>query len=148
VDPILSNNSYQYPLSFIVVDEKNQSYPNNLIYYQNNKPYSLKQIKIKVCTTDSFCESNLTIYTIRKAFYPLQSSSQIIKAVTLNEESISTLTKDTSSFVPISFSNLLMVNSTTSITNTVSNYVFKFTMNKVPFGSGLKISLSSQHKIQ
>ncbi len=42
----------------------------------------------------------------------------------------------------------LSVNSTISITNTISNYIFKFTVNRLPFDSGLRVDLTSRHQIQ
>ncbi len=53
-----------------------------------------------------------------------------------------------SAFLPQPFSSSLSVVSTISIANSISNYVFKFMMKKIPFDSNLQIDFSSQHKIQ
>lgn len=144
----MNGTSYQYPQSLNVLNQKNQSYSNAFGFYQNAKPYSLKFIKIKLCSNGAYCDSNLTIFGLRKSFYPLQQMSQTFKATTLLDESISTLVRDTSSFAPVVSPSNLIVSSTISTTNTISNYVLKFNMNKLPFESGLKIDLSSRHKIQ
>lgn len=145
---IVSGTSYSYPTALSVKNENNQSLVNTLIFYDTSKIKSIKQIKIKLCTTDSFCGSNLTIFGLRKSFYPLQSAFVSFKATTLNDESISTTVRDISSFMPQAFASSLNVLSTISIANTISNYVFGLTMNKIPFDSGLKIDLSSKHKFQ
>jgi hypothetical protein len=121
--------TYQYLQSLTIINENNQSLVNSLSYYQNSKPFSLQQINIKLCTTDSKCGSNITISTLRKSFYPILKASQVIQATTLNYEAISILTKDVSSLQPQALTNSLIVKSTAPVTNTISNYIYTFTMN-------------------
>lgn len=137
-----------YPQSVSVINEDNISLVNTLTFYNTSSLWSLKQIKVKLCTGDSPCGSKLNITVLRKSFYPLQSSSMTIKCQTLNGEPISTSTSDTSPFMPQVFTNQLTITPTISTTNTISTYIMKFKMNKLPFDSGLRIDLSTKHKIQ
>lgn len=144
----MNGTSYTYPQSVNVINENNQSLLNTLTYYTTSNIWSLQQIKVKLCTSESPCGSMLNITVLRKSFYPLQSAVMIIKAQTLNNEPMATSTNDVSSFMPqISVSNLT-VSSSLSITNTISNYVMKFRMNKLPFDSGLRIDLPTKNLIQ
>lgn len=145
---LTNETSYSYPQSVNVLNENNRSLLNTLTFYNMSSLWSLKQIKVKLCTSDSPCGSKLSITVLRKAFYPLQSSSMTIKCQTLNGEPISTSTSDTSTFMPQAFTNQLTITPTVSITNTISTYIMKFKINKLPFDSGLKIDLSSRHQIQ
>lgn len=145
---LVNGTSYSYPQSVNVSNENNQSLLNTLTFYNTSAIWSLKQIKIKLCTNDSFCGSNLTISVLRKPFYPLQSAMMTIKSQTLNGDAISTSTNDVSVFMPQTFTNILSVNSTISVTNTISSYIMKFSMTKLPFDNGLRIDLSTKHNIQ
>ena len=78
----------------------------------------------------------------------MTSASMSFKGQTINGEAISTSQKDVTSFMPQKVVSSLVVNSTIPVTNTISNYVFKLTMNKLPFDSGLTISLTIKHNIQ
>lgn len=80
----MNGTSYSYPQSVNVINENNQSLLNTLTFYNTSNLWSLKQIKIKLCTNDSPCGSNLTIYTLRKSFYPIQNAMITIKGQTLN----------------------------------------------------------------
>lgn len=144
----MNGTSYMYPQSVNITNENNQSLSNTLTFYNTSNLWSLKQIIIKLCTNDSACGSNLTISVLRKSFYPIESATIMIKGQTLNGEPISTSTNDVSLFMPKTFTNTLSLSSSVAITNTISNYVIKFNMNKLPFDSGLRIDLSNKHKIQ
>ncbi len=148
VNVILNGTSYTYPQSLNAVNENNQTLINTLTYYNTSTLWSLKQIKVKLCTNDSGCGSNMTITTLRKSYYPVPSASISFKGQTLKDEAISKSTNDVTAFMPQPFSSTLSINTTTSIANTVSNYILKFTINKLPIDSGLRISFSSKHKIQ
>jgi len=96
----------------------------------------------------SACGANVTIAGLRKAYYPVSASSMTIKGQTLNGEAISLSVKDLTAFMPQAVVSSLAVVSTAPVTNTVSNYVFKLTLNKLPFDFGLRVDLTSKHQIQ
>ena len=101
-----------------------------------------------MCTNDSPCGSIITILSLRRPYYPLSSASMSFKAQTLNGDAISTSLRDVLAFMPQAITSSLSVISTIPTTNTISNYVFKFKLNRLIFESGLKIDLTSRHEIQ
>lgn len=101
-----------------------------------------------MCTSDSPCGSIITISSLRKPYYPISSANMSFKAQTLNGDAISTSVRDVSAFMPQAITTTLSVVSTIPTTNMISNYVFKFKLNRLPFDSGLKVDLTSRHEIQ
>jgi hypothetical protein len=101
-----------------------------------------------MCTNDSACGSVISISTLRKPYFPLSSASMSFKAQTLNGDAISASTRDVSSFMPQAITGSLSAIATIPTTNTISNYVFKFKLNRLPFDSGLRVDLTSRHEIQ
>jgi hypothetical protein len=101
-----------------------------------------------MCTSDSPCGSIIAISFLRKPYYPLSSVSMSFKAQTLNRDAVSTSVRDVSAFIPQAITSTLSIVSTIPTTNMISNYVFKFKLNRLPFDSGLKVDLTSRHEIQ
>lgn len=50
--------------------------------------------------------------------------------------------------MPVPFIGLLSVSSAVPVTNKVSSYTLGFTMQRMPFESGLEIQFSTRHKIE
>lgn len=118
---------------------------NSVEYFYNSLPYSLSVINIQICSQNESCPSTINIFGLRRSFYTLPSMFQTIITTTINGDTISSLTISTSQFNPLKISQNLSLLVSQPTTNLYSSYLFNFTIDKLPFDSGLTVTLSPMH---
>jgi hypothetical protein len=148
VNPVYDSSlaSYSFPTSLTITDTQGKTYTNNIVYYSDVDPASIKQIAIDICGSNS-CGTNLIISGIRKGFSPLSNMVQNIQITTVYGESVSSFSFNVISYNVVRSTRALGISLSNSVTTLNSNYVFTFTSQNIPFQNGLIFSLSSMHTI-